>query len=280
MKQIILFSIILVQSTCYGQVENDYLENAEWQLFYTCEPEQNFFEQVELKLKTGEDTLIAGFSYKKVHLDNQTNAQFFLRQEESKLYYRSSNPTADSVEYEVYDFSLEVGQSFVYPLEFYQTEYVVSSIDSIELLDGTKRKRITFADTYNVPCAPVAEITQWIEGIGGVPTPVYFFEDYCWCEFRGFTFSAYGVLLYESDILIDNVNETEKTNLDFRQNNNQIVVLSDAQIDRLIIHSIDGRAIAELEGSHTIQIDHLNNGIYILEVIFKNQTRGSIKFLK
>jgi len=158
MKQIILFSIILVQSTCYGQVENDYLENAEWQLFYTCEPEQNFFEQVELKLKTGEDTLIAGFSYKKVHLDNQTNAQFFLRQEESKLYYRSSNPTADSVEYEVYDFSLEVGQSFVYPLEFYQTEYVVSSIDSIELLDGTKRKRITFADTYNVPCAPVAEI--------------------------------------------------------------------------------------------------------------------------
>jgi len=58
------------------------------------------------------------------------------------------------------------------------------------------------------------------------------------------------------------------------------VVLSDAQIDRLIIHSIDGRAIAELEGSHTIQIDHLNNGIYILEVIFKNQTRGSIKFLK
>ena len=281
MKQIFLYSLIFFQCTCYAQVVNDYLINAEWHLFYTCEPEQSFFQNVDLEFKTGSDTLISGFIYKKVQLDNQSHAQFFLRQDSSKIYYRSANPSADSIEFEVYDFSIEQGEDYVYEFEYFQNNYAVSVIDSIVLQDGTKRKRITFSDPYNIGCAEISEISQWIEGIGGKPgSPLYFFEDYCWCEYRGFTFLEDDVLLYKSDLLIDNIKESQKINFEYRQSENQMEILSDFKIDRLIIYGIDGRSVTEVEDSQTIQIDYLSSGIYILEVVFRNHTQGTIKFLK
>lgn len=86
------------------------------------------------------------------------NTHRYLREEGRKVYQ-----IIDSVEYVLYDFSLEVGDTFttVQSSRFPEKKLIVTGIDSVILLDNRVRKRIkltceTMGNFYN----------YWIEGIG------------------------------------------------------------------------------------------------------------------
>jgi hypothetical protein len=56
----------------------------------------------------------------------------------------------------MYDFNLQTGDTFRFDNSFFWQYYVVDNVDSVTLLSGEKRKRISFG----------AGAEQWIEGIG------------------------------------------------------------------------------------------------------------------
>ncbi len=59
-------------------------------------------------------------------------------------------------EVKMYDFNLQTGDTFRFDNTFFWQYYVVDNVDSVTLLSGEKRKRISFG----------AGAEQWIEGIG------------------------------------------------------------------------------------------------------------------
>ena len=86
----------------------------------------------------------------------------FMHVQGSTVFYRTkaySGLCLSSQEVPLYDFSLSIGDSFIYTCNIYK--FSVSNIDTIELLDGISRKRITFAKIL-----PFDE--YWIAGMGSV----------------------------------------------------------------------------------------------------------------
>jgi hypothetical protein len=100
------------------------------------------------------DTLIDGVKWK---IFSRFGCKGLIRMEDAKVIftpypgYEGSALPFIGVETVIYDFSLEVGDVFI---EF-GMEQTVTSIDSVELNDGRKHKRITFNDR-----------TRIIEGLG------------------------------------------------------------------------------------------------------------------
>jgi hypothetical protein len=110
----------------------------------------------------GSDTVIGSFTYKRILKHNYpVNADPWIRADgvredtiTKKVYY--SGQYGDQL---LYDFSLNANDTFRTVICF-PYEDIVSYVDSITLLDGQVRKRITFQSTE-----------QWIEGIGSTQGP-------------------------------------------------------------------------------------------------------------
>lgn len=116
------------------------------------------------------DTLIDSLNYKNVYQTrNLFNTNFspiaFIREENKKVYVLY--PDVSSLEFLLYDFSLNVGDSMIFP-DFihggnltFRTAYL-NSIDSIQLENGSYRKRFKFSNWSEI-----------IEGIGnaGINVP-------------------------------------------------------------------------------------------------------------
>jgi len=139
------------------------------------------------------DTTINGVDYKKLYSMNYDSlliedVEYFgaIREDSfKKVYYLDKNsPNSpignnnDSTEVLLYDFLLNVGDTFFLPYPSYPSDTIkiVESIDST-LIEGQWRKRIKFQDDVNSISSRV-----WIEGIGdlkGLFFPLLFeFENY------------------------------------------------------------------------------------------------------
>lgn len=135
-------------------------------------------------IDVGPDTLIAGETY-------QLQQGFAWRDVDGKVWCRPLSDTypftSDSVPLLMYDFTLQVGDTFHLPLDT-AAWFVVSERDSVQLLNGTYRDRITFANWIEggVGCST----DTWIEGVGD---PGFVFSPIVDCFELGMNFECYGI---------------------------------------------------------------------------------------
>lgn len=137
-------------------------------------------------MEIGQDTVLAGSSYKAV-----IGGPGGLRDEGGKVWfypYEGFLPYApDSLPLLLYDFELQVGDSFQAPVD---TAYwlKVAERDSVQLLDGSYRGRILFEQGYSSDWGCSSD--NWIEGIGD---PWFLFLMVSSCFELGVNLECYGI---------------------------------------------------------------------------------------
>jgi len=121
--------------------------------------------------KISGDTLVDGIVYSKLFIAGDTlspnwvvSDRIIREDEEGKVFVKNGS----SDESLIYDFNLEIGDSFMY-----QCYFTVASIDSVTLNNGERRKRLQLnAGSQNF--GPV-----WIEGIGDAIGGLFGHINYC-----------------------------------------------------------------------------------------------------
>ncbi|MEO0473347.1 MAG: T9SS type A sorting domain-containing protein [Bacteroidota bacterium] len=114
-------------------------------------------------IRIGEDSVISNVSWHKVYYAEDTLSSSWefidqlIRQDSQKVYLKKAN----AAEYLLYDFGLVVGDSIRVPLFSSECVLIVDAIDSVQLNDGSDRKRMVMRTEFDV-------FQTWIEGIGSV----------------------------------------------------------------------------------------------------------------
>ncbi|KAA3632248.1 MAG: T9SS C-terminal target domain-containing protein, partial [Bacteroidetes bacterium] len=166
-------------------------DSASWKLYYLCYDGGNPY-YASRTIEIIGDTVLNEKNY--IVLDESWGL-FFARVEDNKVYFK--HPAfPDGNEHLFYDFNLEVGDVFHYPnsLYLYQDSVIIEAIDTISLLDGSNRRRLKLATTYQNICGPM---DYWVEEIGSTLIPFYFMD--CFeCGLRGYTYTRNNELLYSN----------------------------------------------------------------------------------
>ena len=148
------------------------------------------------KYKSYGDTVINDKEYH--HIKSDPTFWFgYFRQEGSKVYYLPpAEPyewNVDNEEYQVFDFSLEEGDStMLYSLDYGGVDsarVAVTTVDTLVTSDGVERKRIRFNGLSGTNLSPYNSCgyIQWVEGIGANT-----FQSFYWwasCEGNNFQMS-------------------------------------------------------------------------------------------
>lgn len=217
-------------------------------------------------------------------------AYYLMREEDNRVYYMANGEYVDHV---LYDFNLLKGDQInYYPITDEQDvslKYQVDSVDNVLMLNGEYRKRWLLS-VLNTTVIHPANI-EWIEGIGctkGSIIPAAFYtalgKPELLCYFEN------GVKIY-SNPLLGNCTKT-----DIGENNGieKIVIYpnpvtdycyiqnsSSAPIKQVRLLSIDGKMLKLFEGDISeINCGDLNNGLYLLEIINKDQGKRYFKLIK
>ena len=124
-------------------------------------------------IKIGGDTIIDSKQYKKMYRTTDTLQVMWnryaegIREDDKRIYVKF-----DSDERMLYDFNIEVGDTFLTNIDYHYCQMVVAVIDSVELENNEIRRRIVFSfesNTQNEQCVlsnNVIPDEEWIEGIG------------------------------------------------------------------------------------------------------------------
>lgn len=228
------------------------------------------------------NALIDGMS--ELHMYNKINCsdeeQGYIREEEKVIYF-IPDTSENSLEYELYNFNLLVGDEIIDPFggNVCEEDIIVEILDSIEVSNGY-RKHWIFSNGI-----------EWIEGMGSM-----------------------NYLLRPNDVLCTSGNDilicvTNESNLIYNTSNGCVLSIgenskpeislsispnpvsnklkwsiSDAlTIDRIVIYSINGRIEIELEGimihDQNIDVSSLHSGFYLLEVSTRNGHRFVRRFV-
>lgn len=153
MKKItLLFACVLISKFTYSQKLID--TGKVWNIMECFIPGACVTNTWEFK---GNDTLLNNHTYKIIEQTDSLwglyhSDQVFMREDSAKRVYAISTWG----EVKMYDFNLQTGDTFRFDNSFFWQYYVVDNVDSVTLLSGEKRKRISFG----------AGAEQWIEGIG------------------------------------------------------------------------------------------------------------------
>lgn len=206
-------------------------------------------------------------------------------------YYREENGrvfmkyTEEDEEFIIYDFNLTVGEQ----LEIGNTNFsfliTVTSVDSITLNSGEKRKWLEIANTS----APDIK-TYWIEGIGSASAtlnPLHMFTYDCWNDFN--CFHTEEIVEYQ----VGNCQLTSSKSIDFVENkiscypnpaSNELIIsaISDDTTERLEILDFRGNNIFQIISKELspINLSGYPAGMYFVKVTFANGTIGVSKFIK
>ena len=187
---VILF-ILIFSATNHAQ-ENPVFptDSASWKLYYLCYDGGDPY-YASGTISTIGDTIINEKNYIVLA---ESWSLFFARVEDKKVYFiHPSFP--DENEYLFYDFNLEVGEVFHYPdFLYYQDSVIIEAIDTIPLLDGSSRRRLKLATTYENICG---SMDYWVEEVGSTFMPFYFMD--CFeCGLRGYTYVRNNEFLFSN----------------------------------------------------------------------------------
>ncbi len=179
------------------------------------------------------------------------------------------NPT-DSTELLIHDFSLIEGEIFI-SREFANdpgTELTVVLVDSIELQNGSSRKRIT------LNCGSNFDII-WIQGIGNIDYPLASTIYSCFFDVPGHLLCYYS----DGDIVYEGVNNTEgcwvtdveeipesEINIYPNPTNNYLYLEAENNITQARVFNLQGQLILDHENVSRIDCSNLNFGMYFLHL--------------
>ncbi len=245
------------------------------------------------------DTIIAGETWTKFYATPDSNflSNFTylgnLREENGVVFFMD---TANQ-ESTIYDFNLQVGDSVLYDFGF-GTEYLqVEHIDSI-LLSDEYRKRFHFTQSVLFPPTYLNEI--WIEGLGSVHGPLFpkypatfsteipYTEDLTCYKLNGLIVWSHpsyddcyiNIVLSQKEINSVPVKIYPNPVKDFL-----IIETPHTETGNYRISIIDPMGKVVLINSHSeagkirISTNHLENGLYILQMDLKDE-KFRFKFLK
>lgn len=213
------------------------------------------------------------------------------REENGVVYSRHENGNAEEM---IYNFNLNVGDSIMY--DFFPWPIKVLAIDSIELANKTKRKRLTMY-TPNYPIKE-SNFRYWIEGIGGAfqtfqPSLMYASDGgsplTCFFHKEEYVHGVYEDKCLEKlgPIIIDNTREIKTlTGVQILQNmgnGNISFRLEDPGHYQYRIYNTQGSLLqiqSASQGDHSASAVTFPKGMYLLQIYdLKNLRQKTFKFL-
>ena len=233
----------------------------------------------------GEDTIINGKTYNKLYMFynnefNLNNSIYIggIREENKKVYLFCDSAIHEgksfyssySNEHIIYDFNLNVGDTFYYENKNIEQAYkIVTNIDSI-LIDNTYRKRFYF---YNLPF--------WVEGIGNIfegflyngPTPIGAYHNEFICFIKNDS------VLYHNNNN-NNCLPTSIKHLFDKQmcaypnpSVNYINFKIEYNYNDITIYNINGKKVCKInvKNKNIVTIKNLTSGIYIYQLSSDNK---------
>lgn len=252
------------------------------------------------------DTIINATTYKYVTLLYPDIYKYLLREDTlaGKVWCKQiqGSSSFDTAEYIVFDYSLEVGDSFDLGAFFANTPTLVlfSHVDSVRYVDG--RKCIYFnlminandEDEAPIPSVPQEPFTM-IEGIGGNVPPIWRHEDgslmmnkYLSCSYKNDTQTSYINRRYagycpDLEVGIHEVDEIKKIKI-YPNPTSQILRIqydNSIHIQSVQLTDISGKEIKSYY-SHfdAINIQGIVSGMYFLRVFAKEGTETQKVIIK
>lgn len=280
-------------------------------------PECQPWEYLDFKLNNG-DTVIGNYTYKKV--PNYYNQEIslwlyaYLREDSGKLYMKYETTTFvpyyspslftinylfDTTEFVLYDFTLQVGDTFttrIYrcrlndggdSITYYQN-FILTSVDTVVLNNGNERKRYRFNTQYNNGMDYTRRYygphLEWIEGIGSTAT--FFYNEInhmSGCGMDG-GFANYSIACYSlnDSILwgVENCLFPTAVNENIAKENTQVfpnpvedllTIKSPINYTDYAVYNTLGSVVQSgTISTNSIDFSALSNGIYILSLTDKN----------
>lgn len=217
----------------------------------------------------------------------------FYREENGVVYSRYENGNAEEM---IYNFNLNPGDSIIYLFGTFQQVVKVLAVDTIELLDKTKRKRLTL---YNPRLRiNMYNFRYWIEGIGGTfqtfnPRLMYASDGgsplTCYFHKEVYLYGVYEDKCAEKigSIIIDNTREVNiLTGVQILQNigdGNISFHLENPGQYQYRIYNTQGSLLqsqSASQGDNRISSTNFPKGIYLLQIYdLKNLRQKTFKFL-
>lgn len=276
----ILIQIAFIANTYSQSFLKDGLtwNNTEGDFFF---PYSNFTYEIH------GDTIISNKNYKFVKVDYPDKDSnmwipkyyFLIRDDSSKWYIR-----LNSMDILLYDFNVNIGDSVTVYNYYYRRYHTreVSSIDSVTLENGERRKRIRFTNERDI----------WVEGLGSVFYPLdepflngewYITPHANICVQQNDTllytlypdlncYDTGGIFMNLADVSLEN-DITVYPN----PAKEEVNILSTSSINDIEIYDIMGRRIFQTEVrdySKTINLSLFRKGVYIAKI---NTEQGIIK---
>ena len=248
------------------------------------------------------DTLINSKNYRKMldMMSSGSDTMYYylgaIREEDGKVFGKFdmyNYQYGDDFEVQMYDFNLRVGDTVRTNLSEHDTwlamlKPVISTIDTITLLNGTKRKRFTLSNG-----------DTWIEGIGsltGFLNP-FFPMMTCGNSYQLMCFVQGNEELYHNDAVyfngacgqlsaVDNVLESDsKISLSPNPVSDWLTVKFETNQQDLFIelYDIQGKLIIKKTlnlFSNSINLSHVNSGLYMYRILEVNKLLKTGKIIK
>ena len=191
------------------------------------------------------------------------------------------------VEELLYDFGLEMNDQFISQINGCDIDLLVTSIDTITLLNGEQRKRIIFDDW---------DVKPWVAGIGSMHG-ILNVDAQCYCDmyFELNCFTENDTLKYDNPnfegcyVITVGIHENKSNTWQLSPNpftdyTNFTFPYLDNNVYEMQIKDLYGRAIRSIKniysGEVIIQDQNLNTGIYFFRFFENGQLKFTGKMIK
>lgn len=211
--------------------------------------------------------------------------------ENGKTFFRPVEDWDYSYDMILYDFNLTVGDTFhlppFYPKEDYPNHIaIVLEIDSVELSDGSFRKRYNFGNQNNLPNTGffncLLEDWFWIDGIGDPIHPVYAIMDCFESVVNLDCYKYQGQELY-GNCFYSPIFETQLNSIEIFPNpvsDKFIIKDPNNEVQLVELFDINGYRVLSREKTEQINLNEFPDGIYVLKIQVKNGSMVSKKIMK
>lgn len=225
------------------------------------------------------DTAVNGIEYKKLWrtFENPISANWVLskiiREDSTKQVFEKVGMNSEEI---IYNFGLSTGDT-IFNNVLPGLNGLISEVDSIELNDGSMRKRMALS---SLDCPDWGIIEYWVEGIGGVNLAFKYIDYFCVYDvgLHLRCFSNNGNFLFGSAsgnncFIPTSINELEQTTIKIFPNPTQDILNLEydktIKIEQLKIFDFQGQLVKSLQvenGFSQISISDFPKGVYYLEI--------------
>lgn len=276
---LMIIALIAINQKIYSQLSQVFpTDSAYWELDFKCYDGGpfNMYFKTETVIVRG-DTIINNDNYAIFgdYYSEGVNPSF-VKVIGDQVYFKEQSLLLDTSLYLAFDFGLEVGEAFYYPdfLLYFPDSMIVESIDTVQYLDGISRKRLKLSNPYYNVCG---QTDYWVEGIGGMPNPFYFFD--CFeCLVTAFRFYQNDELVLD-EVIVSTQEIAEQSEVIIYPNpakNYFNINCNNLQIEELRIFDLTGKEVLNMvvsEKDFEVQIPpNIPQGIYLLKLKLDNHS--------